>query len=927
MNNIFHPRSFQVKILLLSLILTLTLAIIFLTIFQTNNRNAAIRIQANFSTNSFNQADKNLSIYFDKLSQNAYEALNDPRLAEITKQNLNASMFSNVRTAVSTLDSVMNEHLSLDYISDTYFFSINDFSYHRVSGYSGNYLSDEYKFAPFQSWYTQTIGTALLQPLSLQAQSYNPDLQAIFNHWQNQPVFFDELRVSGEIKGILVLKLDPQLFSDFIRQPLNGENLFVLNADNQVLYKTSDSVSPPDTGIIAQSYQSVGKSMVLSYPSRFNELRFISSFDPHSRYLLLRQNTLDIWTLIIALSLLGILFMVANYFARKLTNPILEVIRPLKRDLSAQFPMPKIAFPKLFLRQKILMYLFLTTFIPNTFLVGYLTYTDYNAYESKLEELQSYTIDIVLQSIEYPLRNIEQSSRDIFSNEDIQNELIASESDRENNPLHESSVISLDSIRSGIISAAIIDLKGNPIYSTTYFDTHALKIVNSSFDFLPLNNGKLQYIPQSSEAPRSSSYFNFVRRVSGIDGSHFNKTIGYLLIQIDKESFNRILDGLNIGSHGELYLFDDISGDLLVQTNESTNNLSDANAVLNTVREAVTYPNTQNAKLYYSKKTKLNNFRLVTVTSLSEIREQVLSYLKNFLYLFALFTLLIFIFSTTISRGVTKPIRLLMSATHKIQDGDLKVSVPPRGRDELAVLTQHFNHMIVRINELIEENYRSKMRENELMFLEKEAQFKALQQQINPHFLYNTLESIKWMAYKHGLLEISNMASALGKFFRGSISSSSDLISIAKEVEHLQSYIYIQKIRYQQKFEVELLIEDQIMPLSIIRLILQPIVENSILHGLDPIEENGLLQILGYLHEDTICFSIKDNGVGMEEEKLEEVRLKILSPFSNESIGLSNVYRRLQLYFDNDIQFDIESAVNEGTEIRFSYPANRSTIS
>lgn len=916
----FRPQGFQFKIFILSILLTLTMSSMLLYTFHIINKHSSIRILSDFSDDSFNQADKSLSTYFDKLSQNAYETLNDPDLITITNQKLNALRISEIRKALESLDSVMNRHLSIGYIKDAYYFGMNDFSYHLVYGSTGSYISDEFNFASFNEWFIQSVGSDLDTPIFTSPETSDPSLQSIIRNWKGQIVFFDVLRVSSDVKGILVLTIDPQLFSDFIRPPLNGETIFVQNDHNQTLYQTSASIAPSDVTDNEQSYLESGNSMVLKYSSKFTRLRFISSMDQNSQTLFLRQHLWNGWNVTAALFLFGILFTLSHLFIRKLMRPVLEVTRLLRQDLSSQFSTPKIALPRFSIRQKILMYLFLTTFVPNTILVGYLSYKDYFSYQDKLDDLQSHMIGIVLQSIDYSLRDIESTSRDMFSNEDVQNALTSLKSGKPLTQIYESSVISHFSIRSGIISAAILDLQGKPIYSTTYFDYQALKSLNYDTSALPLDNGNLHYIPESPDSPKASSNLNFVRRIAGLSGSYYNKAIGYLFIQIDRESFNRILDGLKIGSRGELYLFDDKSGELLVQSDNDPNHSSTAQSVYQLVHQTNVSPLAQNDRLYYSEKTELFDFRFASIVSLSEIRGQVLGYLKNYLYLFAVFTLLIFLISTSISRQLTKPIRLLMSAAKRIENGDLQVIVPSAGGDELAILTQHFNRMILRINELIEENYQSKIRENELMFLEKEAQFKALQQQINPHFLYNTLESIKWMAYRHGITEISNMASALGKFFRGSISSSSDLISISKEVEHLQSYIYIQKIRYQEKFEVDLQIEENIMPLPIIRLILQPLIENSILHGLDSIEEHGLIQIHGCLHENRICFSIKDNGIGMDEATLMTVREKIHSSGANDSIGLSNVYRRLQLYFKNDVEFTIESALGTGTEIRFSYP-------
>jgi two-component system, sensor histidine kinase YesM len=266
----------------------------------------------------------------------------------------------------------------------------------------------------------------------------------------------------------------------------------------------------------------------------------------------------------------------------------------------------------------------------------------------------------------------------------------------------------------------------------------------------------------------------------------------------------------------------------------------------------------------------------------------------------------------------------------ELSTGNFDVTMEYKGKDEIGILSAYFNNMVKKLKDLINENYQSKIRENELLFLEKEAQLNALQQQINPHFLYNTLESIKWMAYMNGAKEASDMATALGKFFKGSITKGNDWVTLEEEIEHLKNYIYIQQLRYQDKFIISWDIDEEIKYYKTIKLILQPILENAIVHGIEDMKTGGIITIKGYMAEKSVCFEITDNGRGMSIRELTELKSRFLSDLSGSkqgSIGISNVFKRLKLYFGENSSFVIESEEGKGTTVKFRIPAINETDS
>jgi two-component system sensor histidine kinase YesM len=237
------------------------------------------------------------------------------------------------------------------------------------------------------------------------------------------------------------------------------------------------------------------------------------------------------------------------------------------------------------------------------------------------------------------------------------------------------------------------------------------------------------------------------------------------------------------------------------------------------------------------------------------------------------------------------------------------------GRSELAEIAARFNDLVL-------DNYRSRFRANELAVLEREAKLNALQQQINPHFMYNTLETIKWMAYRRGEREISDMASAMGKFLRGNMAMGEHFTSLAEEIEHLKSYLYIQQIRYDQRFDVQWEVAEGLMQVEVPRLILQPVVENAINHGFDEIRYKGNIKISSSRVGSGLMLMIVDNGKGMAADELARVRAGIESGKlgATDSIGLANVSARLKLTLGPMANLRVDSEEGAGTIVTILLP-------
>lgn len=243
-------------------------------------------------------------------------------------------------------------------------------------------------------------------------------------------------------------------------------------------------------------------------------------------------------------------------------------------------------------------------------------------------------------------------------------------------------------------------------------------------------------------------------------------------------------------------------------------------------------------------------------------------------------------------------------------------------QDEVGMLAKSYNHMIEEIRGHIQALEDEKERVKEIQKQKRIAELQALQAQINPHFLYNTLNMITWQAVDIGAEDISVISNALGDYFRISLSRGKEVISIKDEIEHVRSYLEIQKIRYEDKMNYEILAKEDVKKFSVIKLILQPLVENALYHGIKPKEGAGTIWVYIEMNSDMIKFIVEDDGVGIQDARLEELnrQLEMGCVDSNTGYGIYNVNNRLRLYYGEQYGLKLEKRTLEGTRAVVSIP-------
>jgi two-component system, sensor histidine kinase YesM len=322
----------------------------------------------------------------------------------------------------------------------------------------------------------------------------------------------------------------------------------------------------------------------------------------------------------------------------------------------------------------------------------------------------------------------------------------------------------------------------------------------------------------------------------------------------------------------------------------------------------------------------IQDFMLFQLTSIEKVKNEIQININNWVITNIIVFSIALLFSVAaawfISGGISKPIRELHRTTKSIAAGNLNVRVENENVDEIAGLGMSFNVMIQKIKELLENS----KKEQETI---KKSELKALQAQINPHFLYNTLDTIVWMAEANKSEQVIEIVKALSSFFRITLSKGKDWISVKDEIEHINSYLTIQKIRYRDILDFKIDISEEILDCKILKLTLQPIVENALYHGIKNKRGRGLITIKGgIMDRDRLLFEIVDNGVGITEERLKEISSELESGINDfvlkeSGFGINNVQKRTQLYYGKQFGLTIESEFQVGTHVSLIIPIER----
>lgn len=311
-----------------------------------------------------------------------------------------------------------------------------------------------------------------------------------------------------------------------------------------------------------------------------------------------------------------------------------------------------------------------------------------------------------------------------------------------------------------------------------------------------------------------------------------------------------------------------------------------------------------------------------TRESISEVR-QIQFYVVSFVFVVCLFGLSA---SLWFSRSIAQPIFRLMSYMRRAETGNLRAGRWSDRADEIGMLGNSYNRMLAQIRQLISLN---ELRERQ----KRDAEMRSLQEHIKPHFLYNTLDTIHWMARKEGAEDVSGMVSALSRLFRIGLSKGQDYIPLHSEIEHMTSYLQIQQTRYRDRLQYTLNIPEELRDLFVLKLLLQPLVENAIYHGIKGRRGPGHIRVEARLEHNRLLLTVQDDGAGMSKERLAEMQHLLEAPLASleasspgitgKSYGMLNVQARIRLSFGDEYGIVLESDEGEGTSVTVIHPLMR----
>lgn len=295
--------------------------------------------------------------------------------------------------------------------------------------------------------------------------------------------------------------------------------------------------------------------------------------------------------------------------------------------------------------------------------------------------------------------------------------------------------------------------------------------------------------------------------------------------------------------------------------------------------------------------------------------------LNKFVYLVLFIALIIMFFiSWIISQKITLPIREVVSSMKEFEDGNWPQPLETNSEDEVKELILGYNSMLTGFSKLTDDMI-ERHKENQMIEIDLiKTQTSLLEAQINPHFIHNTLNSMNYLALKEKNHELSAIIESFNKLLRTSMAIDVSFVTITQEIENIKNYALIQQVRFEDAFTIDYSIDPNASIGRIPKLILQPIVENAIIHGIIPSSEIGHIHIRIEKIVEELSICVTDNGIGIEAEVLDELINSTSAPFTSKHIGVQNVIDRIKLYYGESISFKIESTVNEGTTISFKIP-------
>lgn len=422
-------------------------------------------------------------------------------------------------------------------------------------------------------------------------------------------------------------------------------------------------------------------------------------------------------------------------------------------------------------------------------------------------------------------------------------------------------------------------------------------------------------IGRNVAASQNYSSYDVLSLVHAVQDPQTHEVLGVVLMDLRMDMLKSIFENLKLGKSGFMYILDYKDQILYAPTNNIVYRIQSEMLHNGPQGSFTQIIKDQPYRILYNDSS-TNNWKFIGVIP-NDDYEKVVTDIQLYTLIVTVLTLVVAVLLSTYFTGtLIRPIRLLMSLMTNVKNGELNQRFVAKNNDEIGQLGNSFNHMLEEINNLINLVYVEQKKK-------REAELQVLQAQIKPHFLYNTLDTIQWMAQEYEADDIIEIIGALTNLFRIGLNKGYEWIPVRDEVKHAESYMIIQMSRYMDKLDIQFDIPEELHRYNVLKLILQPLIENAIYHGIKARTGKGTIIISAEKNMDSICFRIEDDGAGIPPEKLEELN-QILRGEKQRSdqygIGLFNVNERIQLTYGTTYGLQIFSELGKGTTIEVRHP-------
>jgi two-component system, sensor histidine kinase YesM len=583
------------------------------------------------------------------------------------------------------------------------------------------------------------------------------------------------------------------------------------------------------------------------------------------------------------------------------------------------------------IKGKLLLSYFIMIFLSLGLLATISYFTVSSDLESKIQHSTSQSFDQAYTFLSYIVNTMIDSSDVVYFNNDVQTVLTRNKEAYEYDLVQQNiDMLKLDQFLDSFKNSEEIYRVGLYLPGWVAYSNQGVNFLNldtflntSDYKNLALSSEKVLWLPP--EKIKNDTYsldpisvISLLRKVR--NSNQINEYIGVIKVSILESGIKSILDKANTTETGVVYLQNTNGAIISASSKENIQAMGLDEDIKKDMGEKTRSWElmTIGSKRYEvtSKPVGNTDWTMISAIPYSEILSQS-NKIRDFLFpIMLVIGIIAYFLAYIFSTSSVERINVLMRTMKKVQEGQLDVRIVSKSQDEIGKLIESFNYMVKKINILVEEQYQTG---KEI----KNAELKALQAQINPHFLYNTLDLINWKAIDNNVPDIALIARSLATFYKLSLNKGKEVVSIKDELDHIKYYVQIQNMRFDNRINLILDIDESLYHYEILKIILQPIVENSILHGIleNRDQKDGVIKISGALDDHTIVFSVEDNGVGISKEKASAI-LSGESTDDAQGYGVYNIINRIKLFYGQQYGLAYHCAPGgQGTLVEIRIPA------